>query len=356
MRRMDGAAMGAKKYSMQRNGDVCISILVPVYNAEQFLPECIESALNQTYKNYEIILVDDGSTDTSGTICDQYATEHTSISVSHVKNGGQIRARELAAQQAKGDFLVFLDADDRLRNDALETIVATIQKYQCDCVIFGFSRLIDGTLISAPDDGAEEVLTNKRDIYRKCLEGRYNAIWRKAVKATAWNQNTSNKDILQIRLGEDLIQSLSVFKNSEKIAFINDALYEYRDNPNSITNTVTYDSYKKSMGVNEMVYQFLKQEQVFTEQDFDEFRQICIEKHVADIANICDLKTTISNKLHLMAKLRNTDYFCEFVNRGRVDQLSCKHRVLFLLNRWKLDYIIVLRAHLSKMGKWKAKS
>lgn len=335
---------------MNSHEEIRFSILVPVYNAERFLSECIESALNQTYKNFEIILVDDGSTDASGAICDQYAASYGQVSVYHTENGGQIHAREFAVRQAKGDFFVFLDADDRLRSNALETIAAAINKYECDCAIFGFVRLINETIVPVSEDETEEALTNKRDIYRKCIDGQYNAIWRKAVKATVWKQDISDTEVLQIRLGEDLIQSLKVFKSSDRIAFIKDAIYEYRDNPNGITYTVTYDAYRKSMCVNEMVYQFLKQEQVFTEQDFDEFRQICMGKHVDELLRVCYLKAKTIDKLHLIQELRNTDYFRNFVNQGQVNQLPYKRRILFLLSRWRLDYGIVLLAKI--YAKW----
>ena len=333
---------------MKRHDEVLFSILVPVYNVEIFLSECIESALNQTYNNFEIILVDDGSTDASDVICDEYASAHRNISVYHTQNRGQIHAREFAMRHASGDFFVFLDADDRLCSNALETIAATINKHRCDCVIFGFSKLINGVVVPVLNDEKEEVLTNKRDIYRKGLFGndgtKYNSMCTKAVKASVCNTVIDDTELLQIRLGEDLIQSLTVFKNSERIAFIKDSLYEYRDNQNSISYTVTYDDYKKSVIVHELVYQFLKREQVFNVQDFEEFRQTCLEKHVAALLRICNLKATTYEKVQLMRSLKNTDYYRDFVNRGPTKSLVFRRRVLFLLNRWKLDYVIVIFA------------
>ena len=332
------------------NGEgISFSILVPVYNAELFLSECIESALNQTYKNLEIILVDDGSTDGSGSLCDRYAAKHKAVSVYHTENSGQIHAREFAMRHAKGDFYVFLDADDRLCSNALETINSAINKHQCDCVIFWYSRLINGEIVPVPGNDTEEVLTNKADIYRKCLNGTYNSMCLKAVKSTICSAGIADTDTLQIRFGEDLVQSLTVLKNSQKIAFIKDAIYEYRDNQSSISYTLTCDAYKKSMCVNEMVYQFVKQERVFSGQDFEEFRYICIEKHVKELLHICCLKAKISEKVHLLQELRNTDYFCNFVNQGQIKQLPYRHRVLFLLSRWRAHYGIIFLAEIYKM-------
>ena len=328
---------------MVNRDDISFSVLVPVYNAEQFLSECIESALGQTYSNFEVILVDDGSTDASGAICDRYAQDHTNLVVYHTPNGGQIRARELAMAHAKGDFFVFLDADDRLYSNALETIAAAIEKYQCDCVIYGFTKLINGEKAPGAIEEQEEVLYGKRDIYRKCLKGvAYNAIWRKAAKASVYKNGTLNADCHNIKLGEDLLQSLAILKNSNGIAFIKDALYEYRDNPNSITYTYDYAMYVNSMRVNEMVYRFLQQENVFSPADFEEFRSTCLAKHVDELLRICNLKSKNAEKVQLMRRMRDTEYFRGFVNKGNTRPLPFKHRIVFMLNRWGLDYVLLL--------------
>ena len=322
--------------------DIRFSILVPVYNAERYLSECIESALNQTYKNFEVVLVDDGSTDTSGAICDQYAANYKNVSAYHTENGGELRARGYAIQKAQGDFFVCLDSDDRLRRDALETIAKAINKYQCDCVIYWFSKFDDEKIIPMPGNDTEEVLTDKRDIYLKCLDGQYNSMCMKAVKTVVYRKMLFYTDIPRISVGGDLIQSLTVFKNCERIAFIKDALYEYRDNTNSISYTVTSEAYRKSMCVNEMVYQFVMEQQVFNKQDYDEFRLICMEKHVDELLRICRLKATTAEKVQLLQELRNTDYFCNFVNLGQTKQLPYRHRVLFLLSRWRIYFGILL--------------
>ena len=88
------------------------SVLVPVYNVEKYLKQCIESVLNQTYQSFELILVDDGSTDNSGAICDEYASKHKFIKVIHKPNGGLLHTRRVSLAHATGDWYVFLDSDD----------------------------------------------------------------------------------------------------------------------------------------------------------------------------------------------------------------------------------------------------
>ena len=100
-----------------------VSIIVPVYNAENVLHYCIDSILNQTYKDFELILVDDGSTDRSGDICDEYALDNDNISVLHIQNGGVSRARNTGIERAKGDYICFVDSDDYIDQLFLEELV-----------------------------------------------------------------------------------------------------------------------------------------------------------------------------------------------------------------------------------------
>ena len=112
-----------------------VSIVVPVYNVEDCLSYCVESLRQQTYKNIEIILVDDGSTDSSGEICDQYAREDERIKVLHIDNGGQSRARNIGVQASSSDWIMFLDSDDYYDLKAVEYLVALRDKYVVDLIV-----------------------------------------------------------------------------------------------------------------------------------------------------------------------------------------------------------------------------
>lgn len=115
-----------------------------MYNQEKYLPECIESVLNQTFKDFELILVDDGSTDSSGMLCDQYAQEHPRIiTVIHQKNQGLLFARRTGIENANGEFYLFLDADDYFCGNALKTIYSQIEKKSVHMVIFNASLQAD---------------------------------------------------------------------------------------------------------------------------------------------------------------------------------------------------------------------
>ena len=111
-----------------------ISVIVPVYNAEKYLRECLDSIVNQTYKNIEIILVDDGSTDGSGAICDEYADKDVRIKVYHIPNGGASNARNLGIDNADGEYLMFVDSDDIILPYVVERAIKLALEHNADIV------------------------------------------------------------------------------------------------------------------------------------------------------------------------------------------------------------------------------
>ena len=120
-----------------------ISVIIPVYNVENYLRECVDSVINQTYKNLEIILVDDGSTDSSGKICDEYAKTDSRITVISQKNSGPSKTRNAGLKNAKGKYIYFLDSDDYIEADAFEQLICTAEKNGADLVFFDAHSFAD---------------------------------------------------------------------------------------------------------------------------------------------------------------------------------------------------------------------
>lgn len=130
-----------------------VSVIIPVYNVEKFLPQCIDSILSQTHKDIEIILVNDGSTDNSPHICTLYAEKYNSIKVIHKTNGGLSSARNAGIRAVKGDLICFLDSDDYwIDNRALENICSIMNLHQLDCLEFGAAKCDEsGSTVYSPD-------------------------------------------------------------------------------------------------------------------------------------------------------------------------------------------------------------
>lgn len=287
---------------------------------EQYIAECIESVLSQSYSNFELVLIDDGSTDKSGAVCDDYSIKDSRIITFHINNQGALHARVFGIEKATGDFYIFLDSDDTLKSNALEVIANSIKKYNCDTVIYGFERVYDGRVISQTFDQEEVCLKTKRDLYNQVFfELDKNAMCRKAVKADVF-KGEDYSPYYHIKMGEDLLQSLEVYKYSNTTAFIPNILYEYRMNPQSMTHTNRISGI--DFTVRKKVLEFLQSENVFLLKEFDRYKDFCIGLFVDTIIIIGIMNTPIIQKKDLFMQIRQDDYYNNFLSKGITDRKS----------------------------------
>lgn len=218
------------------------SAVIPVYNVEKYIVECIESILNQTYQNFEIILVDDGSTDNSGKICDKYAQDYPDkVRVIHNINQGPLKARHVGIASATGDILLLIDSDDYIRKDAMELICRKFETGSCDMVLFNGS--------SEPDyckaypgfpfaDGQRFSGETKKELYELMItSAKLNALWIKAARMEVVNAIPANYSEFGVRNAEDLLYSMPMLSASREIVFLDQNLYYYRDRSDSIVHT-----------------------------------------------------------------------------------------------------------------------
>lgn len=217
-----------------------ISVIIPVYNVEEYLRECVDSVINQTYKNLEIILVDDGSTDSSGRICDEYIEKDERITVIHKKNEGPSKTRNTGLSHANGKYIYFLDSDDYITENALENLVLTAEANQADLVFFD--------AFSFSDDGAEikqgytvrgtykaksgyEILSelHKNNDYH-C------AIYLLLIKRQLLNENKISF-LESAYCSEDMLFTYQVYCSAQKAVQCKKTLYHRRYRPNSIVTS-----------------------------------------------------------------------------------------------------------------------
>lgn len=212
--------------------NIKFSILIPVYNVEQYLKQCIDSVLTQNYSNFEIILVDDGSTDSSGIICDEYAAKDRRIRVVHKKNEGLFCARRTAMKEATGDYFLFLDSDDYWEDGLLNAAEGLIEKYSCDMIIFNYKNVFpECVTYNEPVFGNESIFedANKKKIYQKVLEtDLLNHLCLKIVSKNIVDTQTDYSEFYDVSLGEDLLQSAELFVNAAKILYTDKVFYNYR--------------------------------------------------------------------------------------------------------------------------------
>lgn len=216
------------------------SVIIPVYNAGQFLSESIASVLGQSYRNFELCLVNDGSTDGSGEICDAAARQHPGQVVAfHQANRGVMCARLLGIQKARGRFLLFLDADDTLRLDALDRLARVVQAQQADFVFFRASRdakFSDAIWHYPFQDGESFQGLHKGAVYRLACTGvSMNSLGTKAVRRDLFDPSLGCEEYAHVISGEDLLLSLMPLDKAQKLVYLEDMLYHYRPNPAGVT-------------------------------------------------------------------------------------------------------------------------
>jgi len=208
-----------------------ISMIVPVYNSEKYLSRCIESILNQTYKNIELILINDGSNDRSGEICDQYARNCNHIVVVHKKNSGVSDARNEGIKLSSGEYLQFVDSDDYIDGNMTEMLVKALQQESSDLIICGYKIINDTTgqcmlmryLYKQISLSFEEMMNIYDDLY---LNFHVNPLWNKIYKAKVIKENHIIFDST-IDLGEDLIFNIEVIKRCNRFLLISSCPYNY---------------------------------------------------------------------------------------------------------------------------------
>lgn len=219
------------------------SVIVPIYSIEKYIRKCIDSVLAQSFTDYELILVDDGSPDNCPAICDEYAKRNPKIKVIHKENGGLVSARQAGIKLAKGDYIFNLDGDDALLPEALESAYAIINKTGADIVSFSYRTCINGEIGDIVEDLAEEGLYNKAEIEKciypnllsnKNMEHLFYFLWGKAIKRELIFNHQLNVNPA-ISLGEDLSCIVPCFLDANTVYMSKKSIYLYTIRNDSIS-------------------------------------------------------------------------------------------------------------------------
>jgi len=214
-----------------------VSIIIPVYNTGKYLEECMKSVLSQTYKEIEIILIDDGSTDQSPQICDQYQKEYERVKVIHQPNQGLSAARNRGIEQANGKYLMFVDSDDYINVNMVETLYFLLSENNADMSMCSFEYVTDrGENSIVYSNPVKNELLSKIEILNKLLEDKswyYVVAWNKLYKKEIWHN-------LRYPVGyihEDAAVVHRVFCQCNLVATTEKKLYYYRQVPGSLMNS-----------------------------------------------------------------------------------------------------------------------
>lgn len=235
-----------------------ISIIIPVYNVEEYLSKCLDSILEQSFQEYEVILVDDGSTDKSGLICDEYTKIDNRITVIHKTNGGVTSARKTGFEASHGTFIANIDSDDWLDPNHLLYLYQAIIDNNADIAQSGY--YINSIKEERKYDNKPKTETIS-DVIADCLEGKiHSGLWCKLINRKLYEKD----DFLfpPCDFTDDLHTSISLLLNAKKYCYVPSATYHYRMNDNSLTHENTmnkrFRKYRESMTNLTDIYQRLK--------------------------------------------------------------------------------------------------
>lgn len=211
-----------------------VSVIIPVYNVENWLDECLESVVNQTYKNLEIILIDDGSTDHSGEKCDQWAMIDERIKIIHKKNGGLASARNAGLEKTTGQFVTFVDSDDYIELETIECMLNSMHKESADIVCCAVNKIINRKKVTSREVNEERVYVKE-----ELLDGFY--YYQDGLCGSVWNKLFDIKLFDNIRFlnglnSEDYYVLFLIYLKAKKMFYNNKCLYNYRIRENSICN------------------------------------------------------------------------------------------------------------------------
>lgn len=211
-----------------------ISIIIPIYNVAPYLSQCIDSLLSQTFKNWELLLIDDGSNDSSGAICDEYVLRDSRICVVHIPNGGVSHARNLGMSMAKGEWVTFVDGDDWVACDYLEKLYAPITQYsQIDFVQGGCQNYKEGAGSSINTQFEPYQGTNKLYLIQHYRGLAISKLFRKSII-----DRYGLRFDKQIVIGEDHVFTLDYILHIQCYAFIDSVGYYYRYRETSATKSM----------------------------------------------------------------------------------------------------------------------
>lgn len=262
-----------------------ISIIIPIYNAQANLHRCIDSVLKQDFEDFELILMDDGSKDSSGSICDEYAEKDSRVRVIHKENSGVSDTRNQAISLAKGEYLQFLDSDDWITPDATGLLVRTATEHDCDMVISDFYRVV-GERLSHKGDIQEDGLLTREEfavyMMEKPADFYYGVLWNKLYR----------KDIIEkyglcmdkdISWCEDFIFNMEYIRHVRNVYALRVPIYYYVKTPGSLVSQGT--SISKIIRMKSTVFKCYNEfyQDVFNEKDYEK-RRLQVYRFLIDAA------------------------------------------------------------------------
>lgn len=328
-----------------------ISIVVPVYNVEKYLHQCIDSILEQDYEQIEIVLVDDGSTDNSGTICDEYAKKYSNIKVIHKTNAGLGMARNTGLEHVTGKYVTFLDSDDYIEKNLVSTLYTALKKNNVDVCKSGFVRVSDEKEKFGEVKYAEQLFIGDatRFEFMPRLIGSQPNIKdsiEMCVCAVMYNTEIIKKHNIKFPsereyISEDLVFNIDYMQYAEGVCTISYVGYNYRLNPKSLTKKYRPDRFEACCFFYKEMYKKLRtlgyDDSISwrLQRMFFVYMTMCISQEKKKISNFTMLKSIRNIK-----KMCNDECVRDILREYPVKMLGIKQKVFVYMVKYKMAFML----------------
>ena len=213
--------------------EIFFSIIVPIYNAEKCIGRCVKSVLAQSFFDFELLLIDDGSKDESGKICDEIKKHDSRIQVIHKENAGVSAARNLGISISKGKYIGFVDADDTINADCLQRAFETLQEYPFDCLCFGVTNLYqkeDSTYMEVKDTHQRLQMYNQEAIKKEIIKLFPDMAIASVCNKLYARKLLQNHSLVEMKTGEDFVFNMEIMKSCDSYAVLEECFYNYFHN------------------------------------------------------------------------------------------------------------------------------
>lgn len=327
-----------------------ISVIVPVYNVEKYLGKCVDSLLGQTYRELEIILVDDGSPDRCGEICDAYAKKDHRIKVIHKENGGLSDARNAGIKKASGEYLLFVDSDDYIERDLIEKVAEAAEKTKCDMVMFDYVReeeTFSLPLYSELPEHKVLTLESNPEILISTLSA-----WSKLYRREFYLEQ--GHWFPKGRLYEDLGSIPKLFLDAGSIVYVKGAFYHYLIRPGSIMTSTKFEkNYTDRTAMYQAILDYYKEAGKYDaykdELEYLAFRNIYFEPSKEII--LTDRKSPYLQKFRAFMEQHFPDYHKNPYLKGLTSKERLHYRIIETKQYWLMVLLSYARRAVEKLRK-----
>lgn len=338
------------------NKNIEVSIVVPIYNVEKYLNRCLDSLVNQTFKEIEIIALNNGSTDSSLDILKDYARNDNRITIIDNENLGVSKARNIGIDKSSGKYIVFVDSDDWIDINMIEVLHSNITKNNCDLVMCTYVREFDNhskeKLFNLPEKNLYVNYEIKDQLLRKLIGplgkeltnpeylDALGTVWAKMYKASLLKSNNLRfVDLSEIGSGEDTLFNIYAFNEADRVILLNKPMYHYwRGNINSITSRYIPNFIEKRR-------KFFSYFRIFIDSNDlgDEYKIALNNRICTSVLGMGLLECSKSNDISMKSKMKNIkailneDYIEEAYRGLELKHFSIHWRVFYFFNKYKLS-------------------